>query len=182
MNTNPFTGKLVRLATFDLETHPQVVARWDWNSEYTRLLNDDVATLATPKQIKEWIEKEEEENHFFMIHSIEPDQPVGVVSLNRFNWTAGDCWVGIGLGVSEIWGKGYGYEALNLILGYAFRQLNLRRVSLNVFEYNPRAIRCYEKCGFQHEGRARSAMNRDGRRWDILFMGCMRDEWEALQI
>jgi RimJ/RimL family protein N-acetyltransferase len=181
MNSNLFTGKLVRLATLDLETHPQILVRWDWNSEYARLLNGDVVTLANPKQFREWIEKETEDRHFFMIHSLAEDKPVGLVELSGFNWAAGDCWVGIGLGEPEIWGKGYGFEALNLILRYAFRELNLRRVTLNVFEYNPRAIRCYEKCGFQHEGRARSAMNRDGRRWDILYMGCLRDEWEALQ-
>jgi RimJ/RimL family protein N-acetyltransferase len=55
----------------------------------------------------------------------------------------------------------------------------MQRVSLNVFEYNPRAIRSYEKCGFKHEGRARQAMNRDGRRWDLIFMGCLREEWEG---
>jgi len=57
-------------------------------------------------------------------------------------------------------------------------ELNLHRVSLDVFEYNPRAIRSYEKVGFKHEGRVRQALNRDGRRWDILYMGILREEWE----
>ena len=90
--------------------------------------------------------------------------------------------LGIVIGEKEHWSKGYGTEAMNIILGYAFRELGLRRVSLTVFEYNPRAIHCYEKVGFVHEGRIRQALKRDGKRWDILFMGILREEWEAKQL
>ena len=68
---------------------------------------------------------------------------------------------------------------MKLVLRYAFTELNLRRVTLNVFEYNPRAIRCYEKLGFQHEGRVRKYLNREGRRWDLMYMGIMKEEWLA---
>jgi len=53
-------------------------------------------------------------------------------------------------------------------------------VSLDVFEYNPRAIRSYEKAGFVVEGRQRQVLNRDGRRWDDVYMGILRQEWERL--
>jgi RimJ/RimL family protein N-acetyltransferase len=66
---------------------------------------------------------------------------------------------------------------MNLLLRFAFTEVNLRRVSLGVFEYNPRAIRTYEKTGFRHEGRVRQFLNKEGRRWDMLFMGIMREEW-----
>jgi RimJ/RimL family protein N-acetyltransferase len=68
---------------------------------------------------------------------------------------------------------------MKVILRYAFRELNLRRVALDTFEYNPRAIRSYEKIGFVHEGRAREYLWRDGRRWDLIFMGILREEWLA---
>jgi len=55
----------------------------------------------------------------------------------------------------------------------------LHRVSLNVFEYNQRAIRSYEKVGFVVEGRERQFMRREGQRWDMIFMGILRAEWEA---
>ena len=60
-----------------------------------------------------------------------------------------------------------------------FNELNLHRVSLDVFEYNPRAIRSYEKVGFVFEGRTRKFLNREGQRWDMIFMGILRSEWEA---
>jgi RimJ/RimL family protein N-acetyltransferase len=67
-----------------------------------------------------------------------------------------------------------------VILRYAFQELNLRRVALDTFEYNPRAIRSYEKAGFVHEGRARGYLYREGQRWDLIFMGILREEWLAV--
>ncbi len=69
---------------------------------------------------------------------------------------------------------------MNLVLRFAFTEINLHRVTLTVFEYNPRAVRSYEKAGFRHEGRIRGALLRDGKRWDMFFMGILRDEWISL--
>jgi RimJ/RimL family protein N-acetyltransferase len=69
---------------------------------------------------------------------------------------------------------------MNVLLRFAFTEVNLKRVSLGVFEYNPRAIRSYEKAGFRLEGRLRSLLHREGRRWDNLFMGILREEWLEL--
>jgi RimJ/RimL family protein N-acetyltransferase len=66
---------------------------------------------------------------------------------------------------------------MNILLRFAFTEINLRRVTLTVFEYNPRAIRSYEKAGFRHEGRMRAVLNKEGRRWDVLYMGILREEW-----
>jgi RimJ/RimL family protein N-acetyltransferase len=70
---------------------------------------------------------------------------------------------------------------MNVLLRFAFHEINLRRVTLTVFEYNPRAIRSYEKAGFYHEGRVRCLLNREGRRWDLLYMGILREEWLSHQ-
>jgi RimJ/RimL family protein N-acetyltransferase len=66
---------------------------------------------------------------------------------------------------------------MKLILQYAFMELNLHRVSLDVFDYNPRAIHSYEKVGFKMEGRQRGILLREGKRWDMVFMGILRKEW-----
>jgi RimJ/RimL family protein N-acetyltransferase len=91
----------------------------------------------------------------------------------------GDTLVAIALGERKFWGNGFGTDAMRVMLRYAFNELNLRRVGLIVFEYNPRAIRSYEKAGFVHEGRARGFLYREGQRWDLLFMGILREEWLA---
>jgi RimJ/RimL family protein N-acetyltransferase len=96
------------------------------------------------------------------------------------NWPAGDAFVGLGIGDTEYWSKGYGTDSMHVLLRFAFTELNLQRVTLSVFEYNPRAIRSYEKAGFRHEGRMRKVLNKEGRRWDVLYMGILREEWLEL--
>jgi RimJ/RimL family protein N-acetyltransferase len=178
MSTNDLCGKLVCLVRYNKEKHAAAVAGWSRDSEYDRLLGEDPARMFTPLQVEDWVEKEASQ-FFFIIQTLEGEQPIGVIELSGVEWTAGDAWLGIGLGERAFWSQGYGSDAMDVLLRYAFRQLGLRRVSLTVFEYNPRAIHTYEKAGFQHEGRLRQWLNRDGRRWDMLMMGILRPEWEA---
>ena len=70
---------------------------------------------------------------------------------------------------------------MRIILRYAFSELNLQRVTLDVFEYNQRGIRSYEKAEFIIEGRARGLILREGRRWDVIYMGILRDDWLKLE-
>lgn len=181
MNTCAFEGKFVRLTVFEPERDSEPFARWNQDSEYQQLLSSGPSTLWTPKQIKEWIEKHFDQMYSFTIRAREGDRAIGNLDLSGINWPAGDAWVGIGIGEREYWGKGYGTDAMNLILRFAFETLNLKRVSLTVFEYNERAVHSYEKCGFQPEGRLRQWMQRAGQRYDLIFMGILREEWEALQ-
>ena len=69
---------------------------------------------------------------------------------------------------------------MEVLLRFAFEELNLHRVNLSVFEYNPRAIRSYEKAGFHHEGRQRQVLHRGGKRWDMLYMGILKNESESM--
>ena len=80
-------------------------------------------------------------------------------------------------GGDTIWGKGYGTEATRTILSFAFNELNLHRVELEVYDFNARAIRTYEKAGFRHEGTRRKALFRDGSYHDVHVMGILREEF-----
>lgn len=77
------------------------------------------------------------------------------------------------------WNQGNGGEALALILSYAFNELNLNRVQLTVNANNPRAVRAYQKAGFQEEGRVREAFFRDGAWEDMLYMAVLRKDFQA---
>lgn len=179
-----FRGNLVRLSAFDPEEMSKALARWHRNSEFQRLLNASARGLLSPKAELKWMEEEVGEmspgSYFFSIRALEDDKLIGEIGLDVVDWPGGDAFVGLGIGETEYWSKGYGTDAMNVLLRFAFTEVNLRRITLTVFEYNPRAIRSYEKVGFRHEGRKRLLLNREGRRWDELYMGILREEWFAL--
>ncbi len=185
MNIEPYQGKLVRLSPEDPQVMAEAFARWNQNSEYFRLLDSDAAHLWSARKIKEWLEKDIDTplpNHLdFGIRTLVGDKLIGFIGFDGINWINRDSYVAIGIGEADFWSKGYGSEAMRLMLHYGFTELNLHRVSLTVFEQNPRGIRSYEKCGFTHEGRIREFLLRDGQRSDMLHMGILRDEWERLE-
>jgi RimJ/RimL family protein N-acetyltransferase len=178
---NLFTGKLVRLAGIDPDEVSKAFAQWNRDSEYQRLLDSDPPRLHSVKATKDWLDKqikdELETTFWFAMRALEDDRLLGDIDLTVINWGSRDAFLGIGIGERAFWGKGYGSDALQVVLRYAFLELNLRRVTLNVFEYNQRAVRTYEKAGFRSEGRVRQAMQREGHRYDILYMGILREEW-----
>ena len=181
MTTDVFTGKLVRLSAPDIETDIEKIAGWDHDSEYQRLLNSEPARLASVNAQRAWAEDWVKEAHLFTIRTLVDDRMIGFMELDGFNWASGDAWVGIGLGEREYWGQGYGTDAMQVLILYAFEELNLQRISLTVFEYNTRAVQCYRKLGFCEEGRARDQLRRDGRHWDMIYMGLLREEYQPAE-
>jgi RimJ/RimL family protein N-acetyltransferase len=109
------------------------------------------------------------------------DRLIGMTGLNQMDHRNRHCAFGITIGDTSEWGKGHGTEATRLVVGHAFETLNLNRVWLHVYEYNPRGMRAYEKVGFRREGVLRQDTYRDGRYWDTIVMGILREEWEALR-
>jgi RimJ/RimL family protein N-acetyltransferase len=176
------TGKLVRLAAVDPEEMGKAFSTWTRDSEYWRLMDSGAARLPSAKEAAKFLEKELEEMETgvypFSVRTVADDRLIGEMVLDVVNWSGRDAYVGLSIGARENWGKGYGTEMMHLLLRYAFMEVNLRRVTLAVFEYNPRAIRTYEKAGFRHEGRVRGRLKRDGKRWDMLIMGVLREEWK----
>lgn len=174
-------GALVRLSAVDPEEFSKAFARWRRDSELMRLMDSNATRLGSQNDSQKSLEKELEEQqlnqHWFTIRSVAEDKLIGDIGLYVVNWSGRDAFVGLGIGERDFWGRGYGTDAMKVILRYAFMEVNLRRVTLTVFEYNPRAIRSYEKAGFRHEGRRRKLLHRDGRRYDELFMGILREEW-----
>jgi len=180
MTAKALTGNLVRLTVEDPEKDAELFAQWIQDSEYQRLLDNDAARLFQAKSMREWIEKDADHIYLFIIRTLSDDRPVGFIDLGGIDWGARNGWVAIGIGLREDWGKGFGTEAMKVLLRFAFEELNLHRVNLNVFEYNPRAIRSYEKAGFHHEGRQRQMLHRGGKRWDMIYMGILQNESESM--
>ncbi len=112
------------------------------------------------------------------IHIRETDRLIGTCAFSQLDADNGSALYHITIGERDAWGKGYGTEATRLMVEHAFDRLGLHRVGLSVFEFNIRAIRAYEKVGFQIEGRAREAIYRDGRFWDEVHMSILQPEWQ----
>jgi len=107
---------------------------------------------------------------------------IGGAGLTHIDHRNANAEVGLFIGVPELWDRGLGRDALRTLVNYGFTQLNLHRIYLRVFAENKRAVRAYEKIGFQHEGRWREAEFRHGRYHDILWMSILRRDWEAWAI
>jgi RimJ/RimL family protein N-acetyltransferase len=103
--------------------------------------------------------------------------PIGTCGLRDLEWTARHAALGIAIFDRHYWGQGYGREAMELLLDYAFRHRNLNRVWLDTLDDNERAIRSYRAVGFVEEGRLRQDAWSDGRYKDSIVMGILREEW-----
>ncbi len=181
---NLLTGSLVRLAAVNYEELGKAYAVWNRDSEFKRLVDSEAARLHSAKAgadfFKKMLEESSPANYYFNIRALEDDRLLGDINLDVVNnWNGRNAFVGIGIGNRSDWGKGYGTDAMKIMLRFAFTEINLNRVMLNVFAYNPRAIRSYEKAGFQHEGRMRGALLKDGKRYDMLYMSILREEWQT---
>ena len=175
-----FRGKLVRLVA-PSERDAPVLARWTEDASYLRSVDSDYAQPLSPEEAAQRLGPDNADPNKveFHLRTLVDDRLIGFVALHSIEWNNGAGLLAIGIGEAAYRGKGYGTDALRLILRFAFHELNLFRVGLDVIATNTRAIRTYEKLGFQHEGRMRGAVLRDGRRDDRIFMGILRDEWSA---
>lgn len=174
------TGEKVTLVPFETERDSKIFAGWRNNSEYLRLMDGDIALQFSIESIKKWIEENElsDKFAFFIIKSITNDEVIGEIGLSGFQGKHCNAFVGISIGEPENWGKGFGTDAMRIMLKYGFGILNLNHISLTVFEYNQRGVRSYEKAGFTLEGVQRQFIHRDGKRWDMYRMGILKSEWE----
>lgn len=109
----------------------------------------------------------------------EGDRLIGSTGLHRIDRINRSAMFGILIGAKELWNQGHGTAATRLMVRHAFETLNLNRVWLHVYEFNPGGVRAYEKAGFQKEGLLRQDVFRDGRYWDTIGMGVLRAEWSA---
>ena len=104
---------------------------------------------------------------------------IGQCALYQFDSMAHSCGLGIGIGDKSYWGQGLGRETMEILLDWAFRHRNLRKVWLTTASRNERAYKCYIACGLVEEGRLRQHTWYQGGYDDLIHMGILREEWEA---
>jgi RimJ/RimL family protein N-acetyltransferase len=175
------TGKLVRLRPYeisdldrvfawinDAEVTEHLAARYPFSREQEEEWLRDAIRHTAPPEITLAIETMAESRH------------IGTISLHQVQPANRKATLGIVIGEKDYWSRGYGTDAVQTLLRFAFDEINLNRVSLDVYADNPRAIACYVKCGFVEEGRLRQDRYRRGEYADTLIMAVLRDEFRAL--
>lgn len=187
INSSLYQARSIVFTPIDYGTDPEVISKWSHDSRYTRMLSTEPAIPLSPEQVKkklEAIEKEIDEKsaYYFSIHTTSSrngkEGPLaGFARIYWIEWSHGTGMLELGIGDPQQWGKGYGSQALDLLLHFAFRELNLHRLSAQMPEYNHRALALFKKAGFVEEVRRRKAIQRDRRRWDMLHLGILKEEW-----
>jgi RimJ/RimL family protein N-acetyltransferase len=174
---NPFiVGERIYLRPLERADAP-TLQPWFNDLEVTRFTTHYLP-ISLPKE-EEFIDKgsRSETDVILGIMLRDGDRLIGATGLHGISARHRSCTLGISIGDKREWGKGYGSEAVRLLVGWAFSTANINRVALEVLTFNERARRCYERLGFQKEGILRQRHFCDGKFHDSIAMAILREEW-----
>lgn len=183
IQTQLFESEEIRFGPIDYEKDPEIESKWTHDAEYMRLYDTVPVRPLSAAMVKKQYEKlekqvEEDKNlYHFAIRAREDDRLIGKATIQWIEWSNGNGFLRLGIGAAEDRRKGYGTKALKMLLRFAFAELNLYRVTAIVPEYNEGAVALLKRAGFTEEVRRRKALDRDGRRWDFLTFGLLKEEW-----
>lgn len=155
--------------------------KWVNNFDITNNLHDIFIYPQTMHDTESFLKMMAEgkgESKGFIIAAPDTLEYIGQIDLHRIDWKNRSAILGIVIGREEYLGKGIGKEAIELIQEFVFNTLNLNRLELEVYEFNARAFKCYIKCGFVEEGRLRKKLFRQGKYWDVIQMGILKEEYD----
>ena len=177
-----FRGEKIQLAAIQREFLPKYV-EWlnDW--QVSQFLAPGVPFPLSLEDETDWFEnrRKREGNYIFAILTLAENRLIGNCGLHGVDLKNRTATFGIFIGDRNYWGKGYGTDATKTIIRWGFEQLGLNRIELWVYDFNPRAIRAYEKAGFKRDGVRRQGLYRDGSFHNELLMCLLREEWEKMQ-
>lgn len=154
--------------------------RWLNDPEVTQFIRADPGTITLEGE-REWLARINAPDRRGKTWAVEAEgQHIGNCALHP-DESGLNAGFGIAIGDKTAWNKGYGTATVAEVLRIGFEDMGLHRIHLCAFAQNARAIRCYEKCGFRHEGLQRQSVLKGGQWHDHVLMAILRDEWEAAQ-
>ncbi|HJB26713.1 MAG TPA: GNAT family N-acetyltransferase [Firmicutes bacterium] len=150
---------------------------------YVRWLSDrsvtdglgNTASLISLQTEREWLQKASETYQFAIVKR-ENNTLIGNCGIESISHVHRTAEVGLFIGEEENRGKGYGTQALELLVDYGFQVLNLHSLMLRVYSFNERAIACYQKVGFREFGRRRQCYYLNGTYYDSIHMDLLKQE------
>ena len=156
--------------------------RWlsDARTSRTLALISPLSQALEERWFEQVLERQGRDRWHFVVCLLADDRPLGAIELFDLDTTNGSAGLGIVIGDPDDTGRGHGSDALRDLLDFGFGELRLERIWLDVYDYNERARRVYQRVGFLHEGTLRHALYRAGAHHDVHRMAILREEWSAL--
>ena len=173
-------GERVRLRGVRDDDLP-TLAKWEMDPGRLTTLSNRLtppSEAAARERIAKWSTNQQADLGLAIETLDDPPVLVGNIGLFDVRTKDREATLGIALGREYI-GRGYGTDAVRVIVDYGFREMGLHRIQLGVAPYNPAGIRAYEKAGFVEEGRHRESVLHDGRWYDEVLMSILDREWAA---
>jgi RimJ/RimL family protein N-acetyltransferase len=175
-------GKKCYLSPCSIEDAERWTA-WDNDLEVTIPLGDEAYDPMPLDKERELIaDAIKRQSHLFDIVESASDTLIGRCMLFSINHVDRTGMLGICIGEKGYWSKGFGEEAIRLLLDYGFNLLNLNSIMLGTFAFNERAIRCYKKVGFKEMGRRRQARIIAGQAFDVVLMDILAAEYTSVYV
>ncbi len=171
-------GEKVRLRSLEREDLPKI---WQWSNDeevmyYWGMPGFSISLAEIEHRFSRTLDARDATRKWFIIETLDK-KPIGRMMYFNLDRRHHHAEIAIQIGEKEYWGQGYGTEATMLFLDYLFNELGLHRVYLYTQDYNPRAYRSYEKCGFVKEGVVRHRYFVNGQYHDGFLMGILRHEF-----
>ena len=169
-------GERIYLRPLEAEDE-QYFYPWFNNYEIMKMVGEvyPLSREKTRNRLEEWISASDSISLTIVIHG--EDRIIGTVGLLHVDTIHRRAELGIIIGEEEYWSKGYGTEAIALLLQYGFNRLNLHMVYLGYIEFNEMARKCYENLGFCHDGVIRDKYCVNGTYYNCIMMSILREEW-----
>lgn len=151
-----------------------------WINDRELVLNSAPYMPVSEMQHEAWFNTmiEKKDAFLFGIRLLKNDLLIGTCQLHSLHQIHRSCELQIRMGEAQHRGHGYGREAVSLLLGYAFRDLDLHRVFVHVLDGNQTAIKTYLQAGFTQEGILRKAACINGQYVNVLVMGILREDYD----
>ena len=153
------------------KTDLSACVRWLSDPEVTKFLSDSVKNV-TDRQELEWFNFIDSSSNdmVFALVAKKDCKYIGNCGLHKIDWQQKTCELGIFIGEKSFWNKGYGTDATRAIANFVFKNLKLDKIRLLVYEYNDRAIKVYQGCGFVIEDVLKKDHLYNNIYWDTYVM------------
>jgi [ribosomal protein S5]-alanine N-acetyltransferase len=176
-------GKLVNLRAWE-PADASLLYRWINDRDVTQFLGSRYQQSLTFEE--QWVRQASGKLQTFgdvlrFVMETKDGVAIGNMGLHDASPEHRSAWLDMMIGERDYWSKGYGTDALMTLLRFAFEEMNLHRMHLDVYDFNERAQVSYRKCGFVEEGRRRDARYQRGGYHDVVTMSVLRDEWRAIR-